>query len=85
MILWNDVVKARRPAQKMKGKRKYRKRVKKTKSTSLMETDTTTTESDTTTSDDDTEFLLYNTSVSVYNILFQCLVVIWTRIKFRFS
>ena len=50
-----------------------------------MQTDTTTTESDTTASDDDTEFLLYNTSVSVYNILFQCLVVIWTRIKFRFS
>ena len=55
MTLWNDAVKARRPAQKTKGKRKYKKRVKKTKSTTLMETDTTTTESDTTTSDDDTE------------------------------
>ena len=53
MTLWNDAVKARRPAQKTKGKRKYKKRVKKTKSTTLMETDTTTTESDT--SDDDTE------------------------------
>ena len=48
MTLWNDAVKARRPAQKTEGNRKYKKRVKKTKSTTLMETDTTT-------SDDDTE------------------------------
>ena len=54
MTLWNNAVKARRP-QKTKGKRKYKERVKKTKSTTLIETDTTTTESDTTTSDDDTE------------------------------
>ena len=54
MTLWNNTVKVRQPAQKTKGKIKYKKRVKKTKSTTLMETDTTTTESDTTTSDDDT-------------------------------
>lgn len=44
--VWNDAVKARRPAQKTKRMRKYKKGVKKTKSTTLMETDTTTTESD---------------------------------------
>lgn len=52
MTLWNDAVKAKRPAEKTR-KRQYKKRAKKTKPTTLMETNTTSTESDA--SDDDTE------------------------------